>query len=138
MRIYLKKLFVIFCLTILICCNPSSSAENKKQEAKEGIQAAEKAFSQMAATKGISNAFVFYADSNATIRRKNDSLIHGLEGISRFYNDTFYKHVTLSWEPDFTDASFSGDLGYTYGKFTWQHTDSTGHQEIYHGIFHTV
>ena len=88
--------------------------------------------------KGIAEAFWYYADSNAVIKRKNDSLIKGKEAIKNFYSDNFYKTATVSWSPDFIDVSGNGDLGYTYGKYLWQSKDSSGKINESRGIFHTV
>lgn len=92
----------------------------------------------MAAQKGIAAAFTQYADSNAVIKRKNDSLINGVDAIKNFYIMGDYKQVKLNWSPDFIDASMSGDLGYTYGKYEWVSTDSAGKTQTYKGVFHTV
>lgn len=92
----------------------------------------------MAFEKGIAEAFWYYADGGATIRRKNDSLIHGKEPIRHFYSDSFYLTAKLEWSPDFADASADGTLGYTYGKYIWRVPDSTGKLSEFKGIFHTV
>jgi hypothetical protein len=65
----------------------------------------------MAADKGIAEAFYFFADPNATIKRQNDSLIHGKEAIKNFYSAPFYQKATVKWSPDFVQASENGDLG---------------------------
>jgi len=44
----------------------------------------------------------------------------------------------LEWAPDFVDVSSSGDLAYTYGKFTFSFKDSLGNKVENKGIFHTV
>jgi len=36
------------------------------------------------------------------------------------------------------DASETGDMGYTYGKYTWQSKDSSGKVDEAKGVFHTV
>ena len=92
----------------------------------------------MTADKGIMEAFYFYADSNAIIKRENDTLINGREAIRKYYSAPFYTQASVTWSPDFTDASEQGDMGYTYGKYTWKTKDSTGAMNEYKGVFHTV
>jgi len=41
----------------------------------------EKAFEKMASEKGLAEAFYYFADENAVIKRGNDSLIIGKENI---------------------------------------------------------
>ncbi len=102
------------------------------------IAAVEKSFEKMAADKGIAEAFWFFADSNAVIRQGNDSLIHGKEGIRNFFDTPNFKNATVTWTADFIEASESGDLGYTYGKYEWRSKDSTGKISVNHGVFHSV
>ena len=138
----MKKGSIIFLtLSILLSCSsPKSSNESKpdNENAKQEIEKAEKDFAQMAADKGIAEAFYFFADSNATIKRQNDTLIHGKEAIKIFYSAPFYQKATVKWSPDFVQVSENGDLGYTYGKYVWSSTDSTGKPITFKGVFHTV
>jgi ketosteroid isomerase-like protein len=122
----------------LALSNCTADSNSQAAKAKTEIEQAEKEFDKMAAEKGIAEAFWFFADSNAVIKRGNDSLIHGKEGIRNFYSGNYYKKATVTWSPDFVDASISGDRGYTYGKYIWRSTDSTGTVIEAKGIFHTV
>jgi ketosteroid isomerase-like protein len=122
---------------LLIGCN-NNDRSNAKAKAIEEIQKAENEFEQLAAEKGIAEAFWYYADSNAVIKRQNDTLIHGKGAIRQYYSNPFYLNAKVKWSPDFTDASDNGDLGYTYGKYTWQAPDSGGKSVQYKGVFHTV
>src|SRR5688572_8982731 len=88
--------------------------------------------------KALLKPFTFFADSNATIKRQNDTLIHGKEAIKNFYSTPFYQKATVKWSPDFVDASPGGDMGYTYGKYVWSSTDSAGKPITFNGVFHTV
>ncbi len=90
----------------------------------------------MAQSDGIAKAFVFYAADSAVLLRK-DQLIIGKESIGRKYA-SFPENVKLEWAADFVDVAASGDLGYTYGKFTYTATDSLGKTTQSEGIFHTV
>ncbi|MEI9943504.1 MAG: DUF4440 domain-containing protein [Chitinophagaceae bacterium] len=44
----------------------------------------------------------------------------------------------MTWTPDFIEVSENGDLGYTFGKYTWSTKDSAGQAQEYKGVFHTV
>lgn len=123
------------CLCYISC---RSKPVNKREKAIEEIIRTEKEFEKRASEKGIADAFAYYADTGAVIRRTNDSLIHGKEGIRNFFTASRFATATVSWSPDFTDAAASGDLGYTYGKYTWRSKDSTGKVNENSGVFHTV
>jgi len=130
------NLSVLLLLTAIISCKQAQV--NNPEKFKNEIAGAEAAFEKMASEKGITEAFWFFADSNAVIKRANDSLIHGKEGIRKFYSADYFKTATVKWSPDFIDVSEDGNLGYTYGKYRWQSTDSSGKINEATGIFHTV
>ena len=141
-QLIMKKQSIILLMSaiLLSCSSPKSNNENKPNNgnAKQEIEKAEKDFAQMAADKGIAEAFYFFADSNATIKRQNDTLIHGKEAIKIFYSAPFYQKATVKWSPDFVGASIDGDIGYTYGKYVWSSTDPAGKPITFNGVFHTV
>jgi ketosteroid isomerase-like protein len=113
-----------------------SRSGNRKEKARQEISQAEKDFEKMAAEKGIAEAFWYFADSNAVIKR--DSLVKGKENIRVYYSAGNFKTASVTWSPDFTEASEAGDLGYTFGKYLWQSRDSTGKITEARGVFHTV
>jgi ketosteroid isomerase-like protein len=127
---------ILFLAFILFACEESKP--KTKEQYKEEIRSTEKAFEKMADEKGIAEAFWFFADSNAVIKRQNDTLIHGKEGIRNYYKDDFYKNANVTWSPDFIDIDEQGSLGYTYGNYLWKAKDSSGKTEEYKGVFHTV
>ena len=129
---------VLTSLFLLVIAN-SGFAQTPRETAIREINAAEKAFNDMASSQGIMEAFVFFAADSAIVKRGNDSLVYGRNGIGNFYSGDFFKKASVSWTPDFTDASASGDMGYTIGKYEWMVKDSTGNiKEKTNGIFHTV
>lgn len=131
--------FFARCL-LLICFFGSCQAAsvNLKENAKQEIQQSEKDFLKMTADKGIKVAFPYYADSDAVVKRNNDSLIKGKNAITDFYASSFFNNSSVTWSPDFVDASEDGSFGYTYGKYIWQSKDSTGKASEFKGVFHTV
>lgn len=133
----MRSTIAICFLGILMIRCVNSNTSNVKARSVEEIQKAEKEFAQMAAEKGIAEAFWYYADSNAVVLR-NDSLVRGKDAIRRFYSNPFYSTAKVEWAPDFTEASEDGNLGYTYGRYIWRTQDSIGKQSEYRGVFHTV
>ena len=112
--------------------------EDHREKTETEIRQAEKDFEKMATEKGIAEAFWFYADSNAVIKRQNDTLIHGKESIKKYYSAGYFKTASVKWSPDFVETSEDGTIGYTYGNYTWQSKDSSGKVNEDKGVFHTV
>src|SRR5260221_9147042 len=125
-------------LTISMICSCQGNETISPEKVKAEIAQAEKDFEKMAAEKGMAEAFAYFADSNAVIKRRNDTLIKGKENIRNFYSADFYKNASVKWSPDFIEVSGNGDLGYTFGKYVWQSKDSSGKLQEFGGIFHTV
>lgn len=136
----MRSLFLIILAAALStgCSSDQINTSNNRQKAIDEIRAAEKGFEKMAADKGIAEAFFFYADSNAVIKRQRDTLIQGKEAIRNYYSAPYFTQASVTWAPDFTDASEQGDFGYTYGKYNWQVKDDSGHVTGQKGVFHTV
>ena len=108
-----------------------SSVEKWKQEILE----TEQSFAKMVKEEGIHKAFIAYAADDAVLMRNND-LVLGKTNISLLYENQSSK--SLVWVPDFVDVALSGDLGYTYGRYTFSHTDPDGKVVDSQGVFHTV
>ncbi len=135
---HIKQLLfaVAWGLLLYTACSPAATPEGN---AAEEIRKAEEDFAAMAKEKGVAEAFWFFADSNAVIKRQNDTLIHGKDQIKLYYSAPFFATAAVTWAPDFVAVAQSADLGYTYGKYTWQLKDSTGKvEQESKGIFHTV
>lgn len=126
---------LLFVVSIVAC---NAKMPEQHEIAKREIEKVEKDFEQMAVDSGIAEAFYFFADSNATIKRQNDTLIHGKDGIRNFYSTPFYQAATVKWSPDFIETSAQGDMGYTYGNYIWESKDSIGKAITFSGVFHTV
>lgn len=104
---------------------------------KDEILETEQNFATMAAEEGIRKAFLTYAAEDAVLMRKN-TLGIGKKAITVHFENQKSKDVSLTWKPDFVDVSESGDLGYTYGHYTFSYIDSRGNTIENKGIFHTV
>jgi ketosteroid isomerase-like protein len=127
-------LSVILLLAILVSC--STSKNGRIVKSKQQILQTEKDFEAAVKQEGLI-AFAKFAAEDAVIN-DNDHLIKGNAAIKNFYAAKKSSNVQLVWTPDFVDVSASGDLGYTFGKYTYSVTDSTGKTKDFNGIFHTV
>jgi ketosteroid isomerase-like protein len=125
------------CFSILLFACNSNKSKNPDELKQEIIQV-EKDFETTVQEKGIAEAFYFYADQNAVIRRVNDTLIKGKDNIRKFYERINFKNTVLNWVPDFVEVSKDGSLGYTYGTFIWKEKDADGKTTTTKGVFHTV
>lgn len=106
---------------------------------KGEILETEQSFAKMTKEEGIQKAFLNYAAEDAVLMR-NDSLVIGKKAITNHFENqsTENTSVNLNWEPDFVEVAASGDLGYTYGKYTYSFVDANGNTVENKGIFHTV
>lgn len=127
-----------FCILACIFLSTSCHHRTGKEEMINEIAQAEKAFEKMASEKGIAEAFYYFADEKAVIKRENDTLIVGKENIKIYYDKRRNTNATVNWTPDFIDGSDCGTLGYTYGKYVWKIKNEQDDTIEYKGIFHTV
>jgi len=104
----------------------------------EEIRKVEKQFETDLNQFGAAIAFEKFAAEDAVIRRQNDSLIHGPKAIKEFYSAENFKNAKATWSPDYIGTSADGTLAYTYGKYQWTNTTTSGQTQNAHGIFHTV
>ena len=126
----------ILCFLIISSCNPQPN-RSEIEEWKAEIAETERKFAELAAQEGIRAAFLYFAAENAVLSR-NNNIIKGKEAIENWFEGQPMENVQLIWSPDFVDVSASGDLGYTYGKFTFSGADPDGNPIQSEGIFHTV
>ena len=130
----IKFLFVFILILSVAACNKNYNMEKLKDE----VYQVENSFEKMCADKGIAEAFYFFADDSAVIKRENDTLIIGKENIKSYYSNPAYKNALVNWTPDFIDVSVNGNMAYTYGKYLWKIWNDTGNTTEYRGVFHTV
>jgi len=128
------KYYSFFVILIILACN--TDVDLREQSIIE-IRETEEAFAMMATELGIKEAFVAFAADSAVLDR-NNVLIVGIDSIKAHFSSPTPQGTTLEWTPDFVDASKSGDLGYTYGKYVYTRMNGMGKPQKVTGIFHTI
>ena len=130
-----KTIKVLFIFLILNSCTPKAKTKNPTYIKLEIVKL-EKDFEKLVSEKGLAEGFYQFADSNAVLKRENDTLIIGKENIRQYYSK--FKDATVTRTPDNVVVSDAGDMASTYGKFIWTSKDATGKELISKEIFHTV
>jgi len=113
------------------------SCSSAREKAKSEILETEKDFEKMVSAKGLASAFSYYAADHGVINL-NGHLLRGKEEIRNHYLKWEEEDVSLKWEPEYIDVASSGDMGYTFGRYTFTVTDYNGKITRSQGIFHTV
>jgi ketosteroid isomerase-like protein len=133
-----KIILTVITIAFLGCNKKEVVAKLDLEPIKKEVLKAEDDFKTMAQTKGIPEAFYTFADSNAVIKRENDSLIMGKENIKLYYSDQKYQSAKVNWTPSYVAVSNDGTMGYTYGNYVWSIKDFQGKEREFKGVFHTV
>lgn len=133
-----SDLYLLLFLIVLggLFLNSCQQRDHSSQAEKE-IEATEIAFAKAAKEKGIATAFLAFAAEDAVLLR-NNRLVRGKTEIADYFSKSTLQNASLEWTPDMVVAAKSGDLGYTWGKYTFSAKDSTGLDIRSEGIFHSV
>jgi len=94
-------------------------------------------FSQAAQTIGVGEAFVRYADAEATMLPPGQNPVTGLAGVRGQFAD-FPAGTTLVWKPYKAEAAASGDFGYTLGTYEMRGKDKEGKPSVRYGKYCSV
>jgi ketosteroid isomerase-like protein len=92
----------------------AACAKPSPQGFKDEVLAADKAFNAASAKDGPKAAFLAFIAPDAKLLSSDDQGNAAVENVFMQLPPT----ATLSREPGFVDVSGSGDLGYTWGRYT--------------------
>jgi ketosteroid isomerase-like protein len=117
-----KNLLSLLLVIVITSCNSSSKVDIARE--KEKMKQADIIFSDLSKQKGMKAAFLSYIDSNAALLRPNHYPIVGKEAWEYLQkiNDSSF---SLTWKPESAELAASGDLGYTFGLYTYRDKDTT-------------
>lgn len=124
MKIILRALLIVLAL---VGCqrNPSGgSAMGGDSTAKQKLLQTDISFSNLSKTNGEQYAFMEYmADKGVLLRPNHDPMKESMVRLFIQMLDT--SKSSLTWQPTDADVSSSGELGYTYGVYTYREPDTT-------------
>lgn len=110
----MKKFIGLFLVVILFSC-----AEKKLVPNPQELIDADIAFSDFSVKNGYQKAFIEFADDSAVLLKENRMPIIGKQDIIKSYEGTSDSGMVLVWKPEKAVVADSGDLGYTFGFWTF-------------------
>ncbi len=100
------------------------------QKLKQQIIDTDRNFSKMASEKGVSEAFIYYADEKVIKPNAGQQPVVGKFALLEWYKKNPTVGYTLKWEP--LKAEVSGQLGYTFGGYTLVTKTADGKRDTTH------
>ena len=126
-----RILLIISGAAFLFIINACHKAEPKANVIE--LLQTDKAFSDLSLQKGENYAFLEYIDKLGIMLRPDSMPIMGHDSLMIYQSQRPDTAYTLSWDPMGGKIAQSGDLGFTYGVYTYKTKDT-----IIHGTYATV
>jgi ketosteroid isomerase-like protein len=104
----------------------------------QNMMETDRAFSRMSEEKGVSEAFVYYADEKVILTEENKPPVIGIEELKMRFNRPKNPDMTLTWEPLKGDVAESGELGYTFGRWEIKSKTTSGIDTLTNGVYISV
>lgn len=134
----LLALFLLFLFAMTACNQQGKPSADQLDKWKDEILQTEEDFYQLSQDSGLAVAFEHYADTAGVIARRG-KLLKGKSAIREFYEEgSQLPGSNLSWAPSFVHVADAGDLAYTYGKYVFTFTDTSGQTQSNEGYFQTI
>jgi len=109
-----KALSLILVILILFSCTEKKSVADPKV-----LLDADIAFSDYSVKQGIQKAFIEFADDSVVLLKPKRMPIVGKLSLIKSYEGKSDSGVVLTWRPAKAIIAESGELGYTYGFWTF-------------------
>jgi ketosteroid isomerase-like protein len=119
----MKRSFLLL-LVILVFF---SCSETKPVADPKVLLDADIAFSDYSVKYGIQKAFIEFADDSVVLLKPKRMPIVGKTGLIKSYEGKSDSGVVLTWKPAKAIIAKSGELGYTYGFWTFIAKTDTSH-----------
>jgi len=109
-----KALFLFLIILTVSSCSNQKPVSNPKELIEADI-----AFSDYSAKNGYHKAFIEYADDSVVLLKPGRMPIIGKQSLIEIYQERSDSGLILTWKPEKAILAASGDLGYTYGFWTF-------------------
>ena len=106
-------------LPLLVILVLFSCSEKKPAADPQVLKNADIAFSDYSVVHGLQKAFIEFAHDSVVLLKPNRMPIVGKLSLIKFYEGKSDSGVVLTWNPENAVIAESGELGYTYGFWTF-------------------
>lgn len=117
-----KAILLIFTIGVLFSCS-----EKRPVADPQVLIDADIAFSDYSVKHGIQKSFIEFADDSVVLLKPKRMPIVGKLSLIKSYEGKSDSGVVLTWKPAKAIISKSGELGYTYGFWTFVAKTDTSH-----------
>lgn len=125
----------IFKMTVLVIPLGLAACDQGQKMTPEDLMEIEREFAQYSVDHGFYEAFATHLTEDAVAINPDRQPTVGLVKILSYMEG---RSGELFWEPIGADISKSGDLGYTWGRWTFTATNEAGETQIGHGKYMSV
>jgi ketosteroid isomerase-like protein len=115
---------LVFFVFIIIFLPAISCKKTSTPSSAGDLLQTDRTFSKMSETNGMHNAFVAFIADDGVLLRDNAYPLKGKASLVESFAKNDDGGFTLVWEPLFERISSGGDIGYTYGTFTYKDLQS--------------
>jgi len=119
----------VFILLIAIACNTNKPAPSVKE-----LIAVDSTFSRYSEKSGYSKAFIEFAHPDVIMLRDNNLPLVGRNSLVEVFKNRPTEGVLFTWEPLGGEIAKSGELGFTYGIYSF-HVDSLSEKGTYVSVW---
>ncbi len=114
------------------------ASPSPREEAERSLREMESRLARVAAAKDVEAFLSLWAEDAATFS-PGDPVAVGREKVREEWGPLLRDPgASLTWEPDRVEASQSGDLGYTYGRYESRRTGADGKRVVRTGKYVTI
>lgn len=129
----ISNLSVINVLAVIVFFLLINACKYKPLPSPEVLLEADREFSTYSDNNGYKKAFVTFAHDQAVLLRPNSYPILGIDTITAMNKGNTPEGYKLVWEPFFGAIAHSGEMGYTYGTYTFTTPDT-----VLYGTYVTI
>ena len=115
----MKNIVLLISILMFTFCKPSV------KPGKEELMEVDRSFSATSVEKGYNKAFIEFAHANAILLRANSVPVEGIDAVTRLFEKADTTGVRFTWEPIDADIALSGELGFTYGVYSFKKDTTT-------------
>ena len=119
----MKTTFLLACIFLLLF----SCSEKKPVSDPQVLMDADRTFSNYSIQHGYQAAFIEFAHDSVVLLKDNQMPVEGKQSLIKSYEGKSDSNLSLTWEPARARIAASGEMGYTYGFWTFVAQGDTTH-----------